>query len=83
MLILTTETYAKGLRQNLTDALYETEKLRCAVNTMLQTLAEISQRLETQKQSLNEALARDDEIIKRNTLPELEPVLDTEEGEDE
>ena len=82
-IILNTCTYAKGLRKNLTDALYETEKLRYAVNSMLQVLAEISRRLEFQKHSLNEAIARDEVIIKRNSLPELEPEIETEEGEEE
>lgn len=81
MQLLTTETYAKGLRQNLQDALYLNEKMYCAVNTMLQALAAISDRVENQKRCLTEALSRDEIIIKRNSLPEPEDY--TEEGDEE
>lgn len=81
MLKLTTKDYANGVRFNLKDALYENDKLRCAVNTMLQSLASISGRIEQQNRELIEALARVEVVIKRNSLPE--PETDTDEGDEE
>ncbi len=81
MLHLTTKDYAGGVRHSLKDALYENDKLRGAVNTMLQALAVISDRIVAQNITLNTALARNEEIIKRNTL--LTPETETEEGGEE